>query len=157
MAKVLIVYHSRSGNTKAMAEAVASGVKEEGVEFTLKRVNEATPEDMKAHEGIILGTPTYFGAPSAEIKKLIDDSVRFYGDLEGKVGAAFASCGILGGGAETALMDILKAFLIHGMVVQGIVNGGHYGPVSIGKPSASVLAECKELGRRVAKLVKRLF
>ncbi len=157
MPKVLISYYSRGGNTKAMAEAVAQGVREEGVEFTLKSVPETTPEDMRLYEGIIIGTPTYFGAPAAPVKKLIDDSVKYYGDLEGKVGAAFASCGILGGGAETAVLDIIKAFLIHGMIVQGIVNGGHYGPISVGKPDAKALGECRELGRKVAQLVKRLF
>lgn len=157
MPKVLIIYHSRTGNTKAMAEAVAEGVRSEGLEVTLKSIAEATPEDMLKHEGIIIGTPTYFGAPSAEVKKLIDDSVKYYGDLEGKVGATFASCGISGGGAETAALDVIKAFLIHGMVVQGIVNGGHYGPISVGKPNLSVLGECRDLGKRVAKLVKKLF
>ncbi|MCS7233036.1 MAG: NAD(P)H-dependent oxidoreductase [Synergistetes bacterium] len=157
MPRILVVYHSRTGNTKAMAEAVAEGVRNEGVEVTLKNVIEASPEDMLNHDGIIIGTPTYFGAPSAEIKKLIDNSVKYYGDLEGKVGAAFASCGVLGGGAETAALDIIKAFLIHGMIVQGITNGAHYGPISVGKPNALILSECKELGKKVARLVKKLF
>ncbi|MBC7332025.1 MAG: NAD(P)H-dependent oxidoreductase [Synergistetes bacterium] len=157
MPKVVVIYHSRTGNTKAMAEAVAEGVKSEGVEVVLKSVKEATPDDMLHCDGIIIGTPTYFGAPSAEVKKLIDDSVKYYGELKGKIGAAFASCGVLGGGAETAVLDIIKAFLIHGMIVQGIVNGGHYGPISIGKPTTAVLSECRDLGKKVAELVRKLF
>ena len=158
MAKVLIVYYSRSGNTKAMAEAVAEGVREEGLECTVRRVEDTTPDDMKEHEGIILGTPTYFGDAAAEVRKLIDESVKYYGKFEGKVGAAFASCGAHGGGAETAIMSILQAFLIHGMIIQGIsVEGAHYGPISVGKPKEADLKECRNLGRRVARLVKKLF
>jgi NAD(P)H dehydrogenase (quinone) len=51
---------------------------------------------------------------------------------------------------------MVKALLIHGMVIQGDPWGSHYGAVSIGKPNASARKECKKLGKKVARLVKRL-
>ena len=87
MPKVLIVYYSRSGNTEAMAKLVAEGVELEGVEVECKKVADTSVDDLLAADGIILGSPTYYGTMAAEIKKLLDDSVRYHGKLDGKVGA----------------------------------------------------------------------
>ncbi|MCR6624670.1 MAG: flavodoxin domain-containing protein [archaeon YNP-LCB-024-027] len=76
MVRILIIYYSRTGNTEIMAKSVAEGVKEEGGEAILKRVEETNVEDLLNADGIIVGSPTYFGLPSAEIKKLFDDSVK---------------------------------------------------------------------------------
>ena len=57
-------------------------------------------------------------------KKFIDDSIKHFKKLEGKAGAAFASSGDLGGGAETAILDILRAFLVHGMVLYRAASPG---------------------------------
>lgn len=157
MPKVLIIYHSRTGNTQAMAEAVAEGAKSvPGVEVELRRVEECTPEDLLTVDGIIVGSPTYYGLPASEIKRLFDESVRYHGQLEGKVGGAFSSSANVGGGNETTVMGILQMMLIHGMVVQGAVQGDHYGPVSVGYPDARSRSQCFALGERVAKLVLKL-
>lgn len=157
MVKVLVVYYSSTGNTAKMAQAVAEGVRKEGVEVEVKKVEETKPEDLLRPEGIIIGSPTYYGSPAAEIKKLVDESVRFHGELEGKVGGAFSSSANIGGGNETTIMDIIKAFLIHGMIVQGTSEGDHYGPVAIGAPDKRAIAQCKKLGERVARLVRRIL
>jgi hypothetical protein len=52
--------------------------------------------------------------------------------------------------------DILKALLIHGMIVQGTSSGAHYGAVAIGSPSNESLKSARNLGNRVAQLVKKL-
>ncbi|MCM8772463.1 MAG: NAD(P)H-dependent oxidoreductase [Candidatus Omnitrophica bacterium] len=156
MAKVLVIYYSRTGNTEIMAESVAEGVKEEGIECILKRVEDTKVEDLIMADGIIVGSPTYFGLPSAEIKKLFDESVKYYGKLEGKVGGAFTSSAHVGGGNETTILGIIQMMLIHGMIVQGTTKSDHYGPVSVGKPTKKVLEDCKELGKRVAILVKKI-
>lgn len=157
MAKVLIVYYSRSDNTKKMAEVVEEGVKQEGVEPILKRVEETKLEDLLEVDGIIAGSPTYFGLPAAELKKFFDDSVKYYGKLTGKVGGAFTSSGVLGGGNETTIMAILEIFLIHGMIVQGTTGPSHYGAVAIGRPDEKAQEVCRNLGKRVAQLVKKLY
>ena len=156
MKKILIIYYSATGNTEEMAKAVEKGVKEERVEVEVKKAEDAKVDELLEAEGIIIGSPTYYGSMAAPIKELLDKSVKFHGQLKGKVGGAFSSSANIGGGNETTIMDILKAFLIHGMIVQGTSEGDHYGPVAIGAPDERSKSQCKDLGRRVARLVKRL-
>ncbi|MBM4039590.1 MAG: flavodoxin family protein [Planctomycetes bacterium] len=157
MAKMLIAYHSRGGNTRKMAELIhagAGGLK--GIQVDLKPVVEVEPASLLGYDAIVLGSPTYYGLPSAEVKKLLDESVAFHGQLEGKVGGAFTSSANIGGGNETTIMAILQALLIHGMVVAGVPNGDHYGPVAIGAPDRRAATQCQEYGRRLAALTKKL-
>lgn len=157
MASVLVTYYSRSGNTQKMAEAVAEGAKQvAGVEVTLRPSSEVTPDELVKYDGIIMGSPVYFGSVAAELKTLIDESVKHYGKFTGKVGGAFASSGAIGGGTETTVLDILKAMLIHGMIVQGTTQGAHYGAVAFGAPDERATKDCQGLGRRVAELVARM-
>ena len=158
MPTVLVTYYSRSGNTAKMAEAVAQGAREvAGVTVDLRPSSEVTPDDLVKYDGIIMGSPVYFGSMAAELKTLIDESVKHYGKFTGKVGGAFASSGGIGGGTETTVLDILKAMLIHGMIVQGTTKGAHYGPISVGAPNDKVASECEQLGQRVAELANKLF
>ncbi len=156
MAKIGVIYYSRGGNTEKMAEFIAQGVKKEGIEVELKKVENATLEDLLGWDGIIVGSPTYYGLAAAPIKDLFDRSVEYHGELEGKVGAAFSSSANIGGGNETTIISILEMMLIHGMIVQGSSKGDHYGPVSIGAPDERVRTQCRILGKRVAELVKKL-
>ena len=151
-----IIYYSRSGNTEKMAKFVLEGIKEEGEEGIIKRVEDTSLSDLLQWEEIIVGSPTYYGLLAGPLKDFFDKSVKFHGKLEGKVGGAFASSANIGGGNETTILSILKIMLIHGMIIQGTSEGDHYGPVSIGEPDKRVESQCKALGRRVAKLVKRL-
>ena len=156
MAKILILYHSKSGNTKKMAEVVGEGVEAEGVKKEIKAVSEAKVDDLPGYDGVIVGSPNYFGTMSAEIKAFFDESVKYFKKLQGKVGGAFTSTGMIGGGGETTLIDIIKALLIHGFIIQGEPRGGHFGPVAIGEPDERALKECRMLGSNVAKLVKKV-
>ena len=157
MAKVLIVYYSKSGNTKKMAELVGEGVeKEGGVDLEIKSTEAVAVDELLDADGIIIGSPTYFGTMAWPVKKLFDDSITVYKRLEGKIGGAFTSSGVVGGGNETTIMNIIKAMLIHGMTVGGFCVGDHYGPVSIGVPDERAAANCRRLGEKVAGLVKRL-
>jgi NAD(P)H dehydrogenase (quinone) len=156
MARILIVYHSETGHTAGMAQFVAEGAKEAGAEVVVKAVKNASPQELMEYDGIIVGSPTYYGLMSAPIKKLFDDSVKFHHQLTGKVGGAFTSSGNVAGGNETTVLSILQAMLIHGMVVQGTSRGDHYGPVAVGAPDARAEAEARSLGRRVAELAEKL-
>ena len=154
--KALLIYQSKTGNTALMAKHVANGLEREGVDVILRRIEETNVDDLLEPDAIIIGTPTYFAGTTAEIKRLIDDSIKHFGKLQGKVGAAFSSSADLGGGNETAILDIIRAFLVHGMIVQGSTSGGHYGPVSLGAPDDERRRVCEEFGARVAKLIKKL-
>ena len=156
MLRILVTYFSSGSNTKRMAELVAEGAKGEGVEVSLKAVEETSCDDLLEADGIIVGSPTYYGLPAAEVKQLFDESVKYHGRLSEKVGGAFTSSGNIGGGNETTLVAILQMMLIHGMVVQGTAAGDHYGPVAIGAPDERVKPECEALGKRVAELVVKL-
>ena len=154
MAKALIIYYSQSGNTKDMAEKIAEGLKKEAVQVEIKEVTQTKPEDFLSADGIIVGSPTYYGSMAFQIKELFDRSVKFHGKLDGKIGAAFTSSANIGGGNETTILDILNAMLIHGMVIQGDPQGDHYGPVAIGKPDARADKQCQRLAKRFAALLK---
>jgi NAD(P)H dehydrogenase (quinone) len=157
MAKVLIVYDSKTGNTETMALAVARGAEQvSDTEVTVKRAEQTKLNDLLAADAIIMGSPTYFGQMSAKLKALIDESVKVHEKLSGKVGAAFTSSGGKGTGAETTLISILQTMLIHGMIVQGRADEKHYGVATVGSPKGKDLKYCEELGKNVATLVKKL-
>jgi len=157
MAKILVVYDSKTGHTEKMALAIAKGAKRvKGVEVEVKRASETSTKDLVEADGIILGSPTYYGLMSAPLKKLIDKSVKMHGKLEGKVGAAFTSSGGTASGAETTLLSIVQAMLVHGMIVQGRANNKHYGAAAVGAPKKDDLRSCRDLGKRTANLVMKL-
>jgi NAD(P)H dehydrogenase (quinone) len=156
MPKVLIIYYSASGNTKKMAELITEGVRSEGAEAVLKDVKDASPQDFVEPEGIIIGSPTYYGTMASELKSLLDQSVEMHGQLDGKLGAAFSSAANIAGGNETTVMSILNAMMIHGFVVQGDPMGSHYGPVAIGPPDKRAEKECKRLAKRFVSLLNKI-
>ena len=156
--KVLVAYHSRTGNTAKMAEAVAAGVRSAGAEAVLKAVGAVSMQDLKEAGGIVIGSPTYYGLMAAEVKQLFDRSSEVRGDLEGKVGAAFTSSASFEGGNQTTLLSILNAMLIHAMIVIGdpMESGGHYGAIAVGEPGSEALQTARLLGSRVAMLAQKL-
>ena len=75
--QILVLYFSRSGNTKKLAEAIAEGVKLAGdVQVVLKTTDEVTKEDFLNSEGIVAGSPVYFGGMASQLKDVFD---RFVG------------------------------------------------------------------------------
>jgi len=156
MAKGIVIYYSRSGNTKKMAEIIAKGMNEAGLSTECKSVDKVKPEDVFGYDAIVVGSPTYYGHMAGPIKQLFDDLVSRHGQLDGKIGAAFSSAANIGGGNETTIMGIIEAMLISGMVVQGDPQGDHYGPVSIGRPDDRVERQCVRRGQRIAELTKKL-
>jgi len=157
MAKVLVCYYSRTGNTEKMAEKIAEVMRKDGLDVDLKKVENTTINDLLLYDGIIIGSPTYYGSMAWPLKKLLDESVKFHGKLKGKVGGAFSSSANVGGGNETTILSILNALLIHGMVVQGDPKRDHYGPVSIGSPDQRALRSCTSYAQTLSSLVKKLF
>jgi NAD(P)H dehydrogenase (quinone) len=157
MPKAIVIYYSRSGNTKMMAELITEGINKEGVEAVLKAVQEVKPDDLLEFNAIIMGSPVYYGSMAAELKKLLDETVKFHGKLDGKIGAAFSSSANIAGGNETTILDILNAMLIHGMIIQGDPKGDHYGAVAIGSPDDRSTKEALRMGSRIAKLTKKIF
>jgi NAD(P)H dehydrogenase (quinone) len=154
--QILVVYDSKGGNTQKMADAVAKGAQNAGAKVVVKRAENVKMQDFQDAAGIIMGSPTYFGQMSGKLKQLIDDSVELHTRLTGKVGAAFTSSGGIASGAETTILSILQAMLIHGMIIQGNAEGQHYGVAVKGAPEPEDLKACEELGARVAVLINQI-
>ncbi|KPV63874.1 MAG: NAD(P)H dehydrogenase (quinone) [Candidatus Bathyarchaeota archaeon BA2] len=146
LVKALIIYDSKTGNTEKMAFMIAEGVREvEGVECVVKKVEDATLDDLIQANGIIVGSPTYYGCMSGKLKEFLDKTIEIHGKLEGKVGAAFTSSGGTTTGAETTLLSILKVMLIHGMMVQGNPKDKHYGMAVVEAPGKKEEKLCRNV------------
>ena len=157
--QVLVLYYSRTGNTHKLAQAVSEGVESvDGVRCLLRSTEEVKREDFVESDGIIAGSPVYFGVMAAELKKVFDDFVTVRRKTENKIGAAFATGGDASGGKETTMMSIIQAMLIYGMIIVGdpMSATGHYGVACLGAPDASARQNGFKLGARVAELVKKL-
>lgn len=147
MVKVLIIFHSITGNTMELAKAVAEGAKEAGAEVVVKRVPEtipaeilaknpgyvkvkdelesfdvAKPEELADYDAVIFGSPTRFGVMSSQMKQFIDMTGRLWMErrLEGKVGAVFTSNEMPHGGKEATLLSMLLPLFAHGMIIVGL-------------------------------------
>jgi NAD(P)H dehydrogenase (quinone) len=94
---------------------------------------------------------------AAEIKQILDESVRLHGKLDGKIGGAFTSSGNVAGGNETTIWSILSALLIHGMIIKGVHSGNHYGPVAVDSFGEEARRECVEYAKELARLGKTLI
>ena len=157
--QVLVLYYSKGGNTRALAEAIAAGVDQiDGVTARLKRTDEVARADFESAAGVIAGSPVYFGLMAAQLKKVFDEFVGIRRKMEGKVGAAFATSADPSGGKETTMMSIIQALLIYGMVIVGdpMSATGHYGTSCVGKPDEGTRKNGMKLGRRVAELALTL-
>jgi len=156
MKKVLVIYCSRTGNTEKMAKMIAEGLVQKGIVVDLKNVNEVDIDSLPDYDGYIIGSPNYFGTMVAEIKKFIDESVKYYRKIDGKLVAAFSSTGMIGGGGETVCLDILKSFLVHGCLCLGFARLGHYGPVAIGKPDERIEREINEMVNKYSEILNKI-
>jgi NAD(P)H dehydrogenase (quinone) len=157
--QILILYFSKSGNTKKLAEAIARGVESvEGMDTVLRSTDEVTKDDFMQSDGIIAGSPVYFGVMAADLKRVFDEFVGIRKKMEGKVGAAFATSGDPTGGKETTIMSIIQTLLIYGMVIVGdpMSATGHYGVACVGAPDGKAEDSAMKLGRRVAETAKKL-
>lgn len=117
---VLITYYSASGSTKKMAEAIYEGAKSvEGVQVKLLPVSEVKSQDLMEATAVIVGSPVYNSNPAPQVLEFLN-SWPFDGrPMKDKLGAAFATGGGISIGEEGVMLDILRAMLIHGMIVMG--------------------------------------
>jgi NAD(P)H dehydrogenase (quinone) len=157
--QVLVMYYSKTGHTKKLADEIAKGVGEvEGVACIVKSAADVTKDDFVAADGIVAGSPVYFGSMAAELKAVFEKFIGVRKKMEGKIGAAFATSGDSSGGRETTIISIIQAFLIYGMIIVGdpLDATGHYGVSCIGSPDKSASLNAALLGKRVASVVRQL-
>jgi NAD(P)H dehydrogenase (quinone) len=164
LVKVLVTYHSLSGNTERMAEAVVDGVKSvPGTKALLKRVGQVTADDLFSADAVVVGSPVYWSNMSGEVKTFFDNWQFKFGvfpefKMKNKIGAAFATGGQVSSGKELTMLTILAAMLGNQMIV--VSGGGAFGASATTEGDSpgidkKELADAKELGRRVAEVAVR--
>ncbi len=193
MTKILILYYSRDGATAEMASLIARGVESvKGAEAVLRTVPNvsavceqtedtipakgaiyATLDDLKACDGLAMGSPTRFGNMAAALKYFLDGttSLWFSGALAGKPAAVFTSTGSMHGGQESTLLSMLLPLLHHGMLILGLpysedalretTSGGTpYGASRLTLEDARITEHektlCIALGKRLAQTAGKL-
>ncbi|MEY4762870.1 MAG: hypothetical protein RLZZ200_2726 [Pseudomonadota bacterium] len=195
MAEILVVYYSRHGSTAELARQVCRGIESvPGARAKLRSVPPVSSEaerpviavppegapyatlaDLRAADGLVLGSPTRFGNMAAPLKHFIDQTSSLWldGSLVDKPAAAFTSSQSMHGGQESTLLTMLLPLLHHGMTLVGIPfteaalsttreGGTPYGASHVagvateGKPSQTECELARALGRRVATLALRL-
>ena len=160
--KAAVLYYSRTGHTKAMAEAIARGMElEEGMEAKTFSIEDIDGDWLRESSCIILGCPIYMASVPTEIKDWLDHS-PLKKDMVGKLGGAFATADYIHGGGELGIQTILDHMLVMGMVVYS--GGGsfgkpviHLGPVSVNGISEDQSDTFEIYGRRMAIKTKELF
>jgi NAD(P)H dehydrogenase (quinone) len=161
--KILVAYHSLSGNTERMAEAVVAGAQSvSGTQIVLKRVGQVTAEDLFSADAVVVGSPVYWSNMSGEVKAFFDNWQFKFGvfpefKMKNKVGAAFTTGGQISSGKEITMLTILAAMLGNQMIV--VSGGGAFGASATTEGEspgidAKELAEAKALGQRVADVTK---
>lgn len=195
MTEILVLYFSRHGSVARLAKDISHGV--ESVSGCLARVRTvpgisanteatedsipisgppfASPSDLDECDGIIIGSPAYFGNMSAPVKYFLDQSTPQWlsGALVNKPAAAFTSSSSLHGGQEMALLSMLIPLMHHGAILVGIPyteeslnttnsGGTPYGASHVsGQDSKQPFSEdekklCNALGKRVATIARQL-
>jgi len=164
---VLVGYHSRTGNTKRLAEAVAEGARRvEGAAVSLRSVETITAQELDRADAILLGCPTHYAGIPAAMKAVLDDwGGRPEIDLTDKIGGAFATGGGPTGGSEQVVVDLLLYMMSRRMLVAGPLyerGAGKWGELgatavtgdSDPRVQAGELDAARRLGERVAHLAR---
>lgn len=116
---VLIVYHSETGHTARLADAVAAGARGVGgVEVRLVPVDSVSHDDLAWSDALIVGSPVHAANVSSPIMGFLE-SLPFNGEMRNKIGAAFVTGGGISAGEETAQLAILRGMLVYNMIIVG--------------------------------------
>lgn len=139
MKPILVLYYSKHGSTKKIADAIAQGVAAQGLEAIVRTVAElddsgtsfapaenapsvVTHDELKNCSGLALGSPTRFGNMAAPMKHFLDSTSSLWlkGALINKPACVFTSTSSMHGGQESTLLSMMLPLLHHGMVLCGL-------------------------------------
>lgn len=162
MAKITIVYYSQTGNTEAMARAVAEGAEAAGAQVNLKKALEVKKDDILNCDAVVFGSPNYFGDMAGAVQMVLEKIFVEMRDEEKTMPfSVFTSAGSRGGQEPARRIEEICSHF-----------GGVFGkfkfqkaaeavctpptpptekPVG-SKPSPEILQKCEELGRKMASL-----
>jgi len=152
--KAIVVYESKYGNTKLVAETIIEGMRQvEGIETVLSELKEVDLDKIPDYDAILVGSPNHFGGPTRGVKKFIDKLGKL--DLKGKLVAVFDT--YLGKDFETAVKKMEKGINEKAPGLKLMAPGlsikvqGMKGPILEGE-----LPRCKEFGNKIATQMKTL-
>ena len=194
MAKIAVIYYSATGTTYKIARAIEEGAKQAGAEVRVLKVKELAPEeaiasnegwsahrletqnipeatldDLEWADAIILGTPTRYGLPSAQLKQFLDTTGPLWGQgkLVNKIGSSFTSIATVHGGHESTLLAINNVFYSWGSIIVApgyadpiqFQSGNPYGTSFTSQngtvaPDEVALNAARFQGKRVAEVTK---
>lgn len=143
MPKVVIVYLSTSGNTKAMADAIAEGIGSRNVDVQTVNFHEARIEDLGSADAIALGSSTFYYKMLPPMEKFIESLEK--AKIKAKIGAAFGSYGWSG---EAPVMIAEKMRELGMSVIDPVLRIQY-------QPTEKDLEECKRLGKDIANKLKK--
>jgi flavorubredoxin len=144
MARFIIAYNSTTGNTKALADAIAEGARSLKIDVDMVDALDVKAEDLLAADAIGFGGGTFEYYPSKPVMKLIEDLGKY--DMKGKLAVAFGSYGWSGGG-PVVIAEKLREI---GFKVLDPVIRVKY------KPTENELSGCNLLGKDVAMMLKHI-
>jgi NAD(P)H dehydrogenase (quinone) len=165
--RILIAYHSESGNTEKLAEAIRKGAASvAGAETTLRKTVDVKDEEIVRYDGILVGTPVQWSNLSAETKKFLDRigaalwKAKANGD--GRTAGAFCTGGGVSMGKDVARISILSAFLTMRFTVIGGVDADGFGTLGAEATTGTAdpglsekeLEEARRFGERFARLTR---
>ncbi|NIR88096.1 flavodoxin family protein [Candidatus Bathyarchaeota archaeon] len=152
MAKVIVVYESRYGNTKLVAETIIEGMREvKGIETVLMELKEVDLNKIPDYDVVLVGSPNHFGGPTRGVKKFIDKLGKL--PLKGKLFAVFDT--YLGEDFEKAVKKMEKRINEKVPGLKQIAPGlsirvqGLKGPIL-----EAELPKCKEFGNKIVAQIK---
>jgi len=142
MSNILVLYYSKQGSTRKLAEEAAYGIEQSGdhqailrtvpdISATNSQSDFVIPEtgspyvsidDFNQADGLMLGSPAYFGNMCAQMKFFLDQTSSSWlaGKMIGKPAAVFSSSSSLHGGQESVLLSMMLPLLHHGMIISGV-------------------------------------
>ena len=152
LAKVIVAYESKYGNTKRVAETIIEGMKEvKGIEADLGELKEIDLDKIPDYDAILVGSPNHFRGPTRGVKKFVDKLGKL--GLTGKLGAVFDT--YVGGNFEKAVKKMEKRINEKVLGLKLVAPGlsikvqGIKGPILEGE-----LPKCKEFGNKIATQMK---
>ena len=152
LAKVVIVYESKYGNTRLVAENIIEGMRElPGIETALKELKEVDLNHVSEYDAVLVGSPNHIGSATRGIRKFIDSLGKI--SLEGKLAAVFDT--YMGQDYEKAVKKMEKQISGKTPTLKLIAPGlsirveGMKGPIADGE-----LPKCKEFGIKIATRLK---
>ncbi|MEV6994408.1 NAD(P)H:quinone oxidoreductase [Streptomyces sp. NPDC093228] len=197
MTRVAVIYYSSTGSVRSLAQAIAEGAQKEGAEVRLRRVAELAPEaainsnpvwaenhrtsqeipkatndDLEWADAVLVGSPTRFGLPAAQLKQFLDQTGPLWaqGKLANKVYASFTSAANTHGGQESTILAINNTFYHWGGLIASpgytdpllfAAGGNPYGPSHPSNngadlPDVNRVEAARYLGARVTRIAAAL-